>query len=82
MGADDIREPTVEATVIYVLAAIGLATVVVVVWRAFGPAVESQRSARTQVPPDDDPEFLRRLDEQRRNKPNDGTGDHSDGTGN
>lgn len=67
---------------IYVLAAIGLATVVVVVWRAFGPDVESRRSARTRVAPDDDPEFLRRLDEQQRNKPNDGTGGHGEGTGN
>lgn len=58
---------------IYLLAAIGLATLVVLVWRAFGPDPASRQSERTQVPPDDDPEFLRRLDEQRR--------DDSGGTG-
>lgn len=58
---------------IYLLAAIGLATLVVLVWRAFGPDPASRQSDRTQVPPDDDPEFLRRLDEQRH--------DDSGGTG-
>ncbi len=63
---------------IYLLATIGLVTLVVLVWRAFGPELGGGRSARTQVPPDDDPEFLRRLDEQRRNQPDSGKPNNGD----
>ncbi|GAA4620915.1 hypothetical protein [Saccharopolyspora hordei] len=52
---------------IYVLAAIGALTIAVLVWKAFGPAVTDRPHTRkAPIPPDDDPEFLRRLDEQRR----------------
>lgn len=63
---------------IYLLATIGLATLVVLVWRAFGPDPASRQSDRTQVPPDDDPDFLRRIDEQRRNDSG-GTGQNDRG---
>ncbi|MDN5758084.1 MAG: hypothetical protein L0H59_06065 [Tomitella sp.] len=43
---------------IYLLAAIGLATLVVLAWRAFAPDLGPRRSNA----PDDDPEFLRSLD--------------------
>ncbi|WP_168226576.1 hypothetical protein [Tomitella fengzijianii] len=43
---------------IYVLAAIGLATLVVLGWRAFAPDLTPRRGPA----PDDDPEFLRGLD--------------------
>ncbi|WP_182347256.1 hypothetical protein [Tomitella gaofuii] len=42
---------------IYVLAAIGLATLVVLGWRAFAPDLTPRRGPA----PDDDPEFLRGL---------------------
>lgn len=59
---------------IYVLAAVGALTVVVLMWRAFGP-VQASEDDRPQAgrpqrgpAPDDDPEFLRQLAErQRRN---------------
>lgn len=59
---------------IYVLAAIGALTVAALMWRAFGPmsdtASEGASAPRRAAPlaPDDDPEFLRRLSEQQRNK--------------
>ncbi|GAA0505161.1 hypothetical protein GCM10011581_32950 [Saccharopolyspora subtropica] len=53
---------------IYVLAAIGALTIVVLMWKAFGPAsiAAARRPRQAPVAPDDDPEFLRKLDEQRR----------------
>ncbi len=42
---------------IYVLAAIGLATLMVLAWRAFAPDLTPRRGPA----PDDDPEFLRSL---------------------
>lgn len=53
---------------IYVLAAIGALTIVVVMWKAFGPQGSSaaRRSGQAPVAPDDDPEFLRRIAEQQR----------------
>ncbi len=60
---------------IYVLAAIGAVALAVLVWKAFGPMSDqtSEGTAR-QAPlaPDDDPDFLRRLDEQRRKSNDDG----------
>lgn len=50
---------------LYLLAAIGAIAVAVLLWRAFAvrPAgVRSRRPAR--LAPDDDPEFLRRLNER------------------
>lgn len=52
---------------VYLLAAVGALTIAVLMWRAFGPqpADVSQRR-RTAIAPDDDPDFLRKLDENRR----------------
>lgn len=46
---------------IYLLALIGLVTLGVLFWRAFGPEAVAPPSRRT-TGPDDDPEFLRRID--------------------
>jgi hypothetical protein len=52
---------------LYVLAAIGAIAVIVLLWRAFvaRPANVAPRR-RQSVAPDDDPDFLRRLGEQKR----------------
>lgn len=42
---------------IWLFALIGVVTVAVLLWRAFGPG--SRPAPRTVVAPDDDPEFLR-----------------------
>jgi hypothetical protein len=52
--------------VIYLLAAIGALTVAVLVWRAFAPQHAEFTPGRKVIAPDDDPEFLRKLDEKRR----------------
>ncbi|MEV4317720.1 hypothetical protein [Actinocrispum sp. NPDC049592] len=53
---------------LYLLAAVGALTVAVLLWRAFGSqsaAVPTRRErGRGVVAPDDDPEFLRGLDER------------------
>lgn len=64
---------------LYLLAAIGAVCVVVLLWRAFvanpNPTPVSERRvprpSRRPAPiaPDDDPEFLRRLGEQKKNPP-------------
>ena len=46
---------------IYVLALIGLVTLAVLAWRAFGADAVGSEPGRS-VGPDDDPEFLRRID--------------------
>ncbi|MCO1579259.1 MULTISPECIES: hypothetical protein [unclassified Crossiella] len=52
---------------LYLLAVIGAVTVGALMWRAFGPErPKSYRAAGGPVAPDDDPDFLRRLDENRR----------------
>ncbi|WP_298179867.1 hypothetical protein [Saccharomonospora sp.] len=59
---------------IYLLAAIGAATIAFLLWRALGAdrVGVSSRQAPRQAPvaPDDDPEFLRRLSEQQRKQQN------------
>lgn len=57
---------------IYLLAAIGAIAVIVLLWRAFvaRPASVSPRRSPRSVAPDDDPEFLRRLN-QRKPRPED-----------
>lgn len=51
---------------LYLLAAVGALTVAVLLWRAFGAqtAGVTSRRERGTVAPDDDPEFLRGLDER------------------
>lgn len=55
---------------LYLLAAIGVLTVVVLLWRAFGSERVGVSARQDPVAPDDDPEFLRKLGEQQR-KPRD-----------
>jgi hypothetical protein len=55
---------------LYLLAAIGAIAVAVLLWRAFVARPESVAPRRTRsVAPDDDPEFLRRLDEHKKKRP-------------
>lgn len=54
----------------YLLAAIALATIAVLLWRAFGAERVGVPSQKPPVAPDDDPDFLRKLGEQHR-KPDD-----------
>ncbi|WP_072691342.1 hypothetical protein [Rhodococcus marinonascens] len=60
---------------LYLLALIGLVTVAVLLWKAFGPTTNPMLSKRV-VGPDDDPEFLWKVDrEAHRRKPEEpGTG--------
>lgn len=44
---------------IYLLALIGLVAVIVLFWKAFGPA--SSQSTQRTIGPDDDPDFLWRM---------------------
>ncbi|MFF0815865.1 hypothetical protein ACFYVR_12055 [Rhodococcus sp. NPDC003318] len=47
---------------IYLLALIGLVTVAVLLWKAFGP--DSEATGGRVMGPDDDPEFLWQVDRQ------------------
>ena len=49
---------------LYLLAAIGVVTVAVLLWRALSPDRVGVGARRRIVAPDDDPDFLRRLGEQ------------------
>ncbi|HZA16508.1 MAG: hypothetical protein M3257_00275 [Actinomycetota bacterium] len=46
----------------YVIAAMGMAAVTALLWKAFGP---QRTAARPVLAPDDDPEFLRGLNRER-----------------
>lgn len=54
---------------LYLLAAIGAVTIAILAWRAFGHDLigVSVRKSKS-VAPDDDPEFLRELEERTRRK--------------
>jgi hypothetical protein len=52
----------------YVVAAIGVAAVTALLWKAFGP---QRAAARAVLAPDDDPEFLRGLNRKRPEPGND-----------
>jgi hypothetical protein len=56
--------------VIYLLALIGLVVVIVLFWKAFGPTKQAPQG-RT-VGPDDDPEFLWRMNRDARRAGKDG----------
>ncbi|MFD0199319.1 hypothetical protein B0I31_106424 [Saccharothrix carnea] len=56
---------------LYLLAVIGALTIAVLLWRAFGPDRVDTAPSRRVVAPDDDPDFLRKLGEQRKKKPDD-----------
>ncbi|WP_436492550.1 hypothetical protein [Actinokineospora sp. HUAS TT18] len=55
---------------IYLLAVVGALTIAVLLWRAFGPQAAEVPSRRTTLAPDDDPDFLRKLD-QKKPRPDD-----------
>jgi hypothetical protein len=58
---------------LYLLAAIGAIAVAVLLWRAFAVRPADVRPQRTApLAPDDDPDFLRRLNE-RKHRPDDDT---------
>jgi hypothetical protein len=50
---------------IYLLAAIGVLTIAAVLWRALGSGRVGTTSTRAVIAPDDDPDFLRKLGEQK-----------------
>ena len=56
---------------LYLLAAIGVVTVAVLLWRALSPDRVGVGARRHTVAPDDDPDFLRRLGEQNK-RPDEG----------
>ncbi|HEX4703090.1 MAG TPA: hypothetical protein VH352_13245 [Pseudonocardiaceae bacterium] len=56
---------------LYLLAAVGVVTVAVLLWRALSPDRVGVGARRNVVAPDDDPDFLRRLGEQNK-RPDDG----------
>ncbi len=56
---------------LYLLAAIGVVTVAVMLWRVLSPDRVGVGARRHTVGPDDDPDFLRRLGEQN-NRPDEG----------
>jgi hypothetical protein len=59
------------ATVQYLLAAIGAATVTILLWKAFGPQ-RPDTDRRPLLAPDDDPEFLRGLNGKQQKPDDDG----------
>ncbi|PXY35126.1 hypothetical protein DI005_10515 [Prauserella sp. PE36] len=54
---------------LYLLAAIGALTIAVLLWRVFGAERVGVPQRPSAVAPDDDPDFLRKLGEQRPKKP-------------
>ncbi|WP_147455296.1 hypothetical protein [Saccharothrix australiensis] len=57
------------AAMLYVFALIGALTIAVLLWRAFGPDRIDTAAGRRVIAPDDDPEFLRKLGEQSKKRP-------------
>ncbi len=59
---------------LYLLAAIGALTIAVLLWRAFGADRVGVSTPRSEAPlaPDDDPEFLRELNERQRRQDDEG----------
>jgi len=53
---------------LYVFAAIGVLTVALLLWRAFGPEKLETAPRHPVIAPDDDPDFLRKLGEQGKKK--------------
>ncbi|MFD7657640.1 hypothetical protein ACFV4N_27010 [Actinosynnema sp. NPDC059797] len=51
---------------LYLLAVVGALTIAVLLWRAFGPDRVDTAPSRRFVAPDDNPDFLRKLGEQRK----------------
>ncbi|MFE4498916.1 hypothetical protein ACFRFQ_03580 [Rhodococcus sp. NPDC056743] len=53
---------------LYLLALVGLVTLVVLMWKAFGPSPASRIPGGGVKGPDDDPEFLWNVNQQTRRK--------------
>lgn len=62
MLGGDLGDLEEVAAMHYVMAAIGVAAVTALLWKALSPQRPAARSVRA---PDDDPEFLRSLNRQR-----------------
>lgn len=56
---------------LYLLALVGLTTLVVLMWKAFGPEPHTKMSGGVRGP-DDDPEFLWKVNQQTRRKQKEG----------
>lgn len=54
---------------VYIFAAIGVATVAVLLWRLLATHQAESPDRQRTAAPDDDPEFLRKLSEDQRNRP-------------
>lgn len=57
---------------LYLLATVGAVTVVLLLWKAFGPEPAPERR-QPGLAPDDDPDFLRELGRRQRPDSEDGT---------
>jgi hypothetical protein len=64
-----------RCVVIYLLALIGLVAVIVLFWKAFGPT--RQAPAGKVIGPDDDPEFLWRMNRDAKRSGKDGPDSNS-----
>lgn len=58
----------------YLLALIALVTVAVLFWKGFGPDLSARRTPPRMIGPDDDPEFLWKIDRQTRPRGGDESG--------
>ncbi len=56
---------------LYLLAIVGALTIAVLLWKAFGPGLRSQPTR--VIGPDDDPDFLWKVDREFRRRSTDGT---------
>jgi hypothetical protein len=66
-GKTGATAATLES-VLYLFALIGMVATVAAVWFAMRPQPTATRRAPRVLPPDDDPEFLRRLNERRNDR--------------
>ncbi|MCJ0903854.1 hypothetical protein [Rhodococcus sp. ARC_M6] len=57
---------------LYLLALVGLVTLAVLMWKAFGPSPSTRTPVGGVRGPDDDPEFLWNVNQQTRRKQNEG----------
>ncbi len=83
IGQYDVGAGATSATarrciVLYLLALIGVVTLVFLLWKAFGP--DPSRTPTRGLGPDDDPEFLWKVDREVRRRHTDESG-RADGPG-
>ncbi|EHY89959.1 hypothetical protein SacazDRAFT_03077 [Saccharomonospora azurea NA-128] len=65
------RDTPKGASMIYLLAAIGAATVAFLLWRMLSAERVGVTAQQKPIAPDDDPEFLRRIAEQQKKNKDD-----------